>query len=69
MNMMKVQVQYTCPACQGSGTQKNPDHNPNDIFPESMLESCGKCGGNKTITEWVSIEHFLRNIAELDIQF
>jgi DnaJ-class molecular chaperone len=69
MNNMKIQVQHTCPSCSGTGVMPNPEHNPNDIFPQSMLNSCMHCNGNKVVTEWIDVEHFLKNIAELDIQF
>ena len=69
MKDMNIQVQHTCPSCQGTGTRRNPDYNPNDLFPEEMLDICMHCNGNKVVTEWISVEHFLQTIAELDNQF
>ena len=68
MNNIQIQVRYVCPACQGTGLQKNPDHNPADIFPEQMHDICHHCDGKRVVTQWIALPVLLQSIAELDIQ-
>jgi DnaJ-class molecular chaperone len=69
LNDLQVQIRHTCPSCKGTGLQKNPDHDPHEIFPQNLYDPCMHCHGRKAVEEWVPVSVFLQSIAELDIQF
>lgn len=67
MKNLSIAVEFDCPVCDGRGFRPNPDHNPNDLFPEPMLDTCVECEGRKRLKNYIPIEEFLNTVTNLDI--